>query len=122
SYCYKDYNTENNTQHMHIGDLSLGPLVRYYFLNNKIAPFIEAYYTHDIYKLHGDNTNYLGYNIGIGFGMNYFVTSFFALEPYISYQYSLGKFWDYEDMHAFEPKYYHAETTDIGIRLNYFIN
>ena len=122
SYNYEDYNTEYNPEHIYIGKLSLGPLLRYYFIDNKIAPFIEAEYTHDIYNLSGDNNNYLGYNIGIGFGLNYFITTYFALEPYLTYQYSLNKFWDYPDMHAFEPEYYHTEIIGIGIRLNYIIN
>lgn len=123
SYNYEDYNTEYFSQHIYVANLALGPILRYYFIDNQIAPFIEAEYSHAIINLPGDrNTNYLGYRADMGFGINYFITTYFALESYIDYQYSLNKYWNYIDMHAFEPEYYHTETIGVGIRLNYIIN
>ena len=123
SYNYQDYNMEYSTQHIYVANFALGPMLRYYFIDNQIAPFIEAEYSHVIVDLPGDRiTKYLGYEAGLGFGINYFFTSFFALETYADYEYSLNKYWNYRNMHAFEPEYYHTETIAIGIRLNYFIN
>ena len=103
--------------------MRIGPLFRYYFIDDRFAPFIELEYSHDIYNLPSDrNVDYLGYSIGFGIGLNYFMTKYFALEPYINYQYSLNKYWDYNyDEIPTGSYYYHIEATSIGFRLNYFI-
>ncbi len=100
--------------------IAFGPLVRYYFIDDRLAPFAEIAYTHDIFSL-SQNTKYLGYSASIGLGMNYFATKSFSIEPYIDYQYKTRLY--YVASPQF-PIYGYLTDQNIlyGLRVNYFIN
>ncbi|MFZ2323497.1 MAG: autotransporter outer membrane beta-barrel domain-containing protein [Ignavibacteriaceae bacterium] len=86
--------------------LSFGPTIRYYFSGFKIFPFVEVAYNYSSVLAsdqYGHIFNFTG-------GINYFISTSVALEPFIGYSLSTYKNPD-EDVNAFS----------VGIRVNYFV-
>lgn len=84
----------------------IGPIIRYYFETNNIAPFLEVggAYSKDIdSKQEGKRFNFSG-------GFDYFLSNSVGLEPYLSYSI----------VHFTKPDQ-NTNSFSIGIRINYFI-
>jgi hypothetical protein len=86
--------------------LSLGPTIRYYFSGFNIFPFIEAAYNYSSVL----NSDQYGHIFNFTGGINYFISTSVALEPFIGYSLSTYKNPD-QDINTFS----------LGIRVNYFI-
>ncbi|HRN25052.1 MAG: hypothetical protein IT276_01470 [Ignavibacteriaceae bacterium] len=86
--------------------LTLGPTIRYYFDNLKILPFVETAYNYS--KALGSDQ--YGHIFSFAGGINYFISTSVALEPFIGYSISTYK----------NPNQ-DSNTFSVGIRVNYFI-
>ena len=76
--------------------LTLGPVIKYYFLENNISPFIKAAYLQSIYNMtesiYSTRKSFPGYSVKFGMGLNYFFTNCFAIETSLDYVYSEREF------------------------------
>jgi hypothetical protein len=72
--------------------LTLGPVVKYYFLDRNISPFIKAGYLQSIYNMtesiYNTRKSFPGYSIKLGIGLNYFLTNSFSIETSLDYVYN----------------------------------
>ena len=100
--------------------LEYGPIIKYYFMDEKVAPYIEARYAVDIFNLVGYDKKY-GYTASIGFGMNYFITKNFSLEPYIKYQYRIKEYLVFGETTPGQT-YLIDKNILYGFGVDYFIN
>lgn len=69
---------------------SIGPFTRYYFINKRVAPFIEAEYNlgKSRYQLQGDNFQTItNKRYGAGVGLDVFITRNVAFEGTVKYLY-----------------------------------
>ena len=86
--------------------LSLGPTIRYYFSGFKFFPFAEVAYNYSSAL----NSDQYGHILNFTGGLNYFISTSVALEPFIGY--SLGTYKNPDQ---------DINTFSLGIRVNYFI-
>ncbi len=88
---------------------ALGPLFRYYFYVKDVNPFLEASFNISI----GDHYTNVGF--GLKGGMEYFLSTSVAVEPFISYNYMTNSL---ATNVAFPTT---TITVNVGIGINYFI-
>ncbi len=76
--------------------LTLGPVVKYYFLDNNISPFIKAAYLQSIYNMNESiyytRKSFTGFSVKLGMGLNYFLTNSFSIETSLDYVHSEREF------------------------------
>lgn len=103
--------------------LSLGPIIRYYLLNQELSPFAEIGYKFIINDLEysSDNIRQKGYNVRVGLGVNYFFADEFSIEPSITYEYQSTKR-KFVIEGNYRDAYINEKNTKIEIKLNYFIH
>ena len=114
------YNPSTSGFNYYDVSLEYGPIIKYYFMDEKFAPYIEARYAVDIFKLVGNDKKY-GYTASIGFGMNYFITKNFSLEPYIKYQYRIKEYLVFGETTPGQT-YLIDKNILYGFGVDYFIN
>lgn len=72
--------------------LGFGPVIKYYFLDNNLSPFVKAGYSHNIFNITDSyfktRKSFPGFSTAIGVGVNYFITNSLALESSLDYVYS----------------------------------
>ncbi len=104
--------------------LGFGPVVKYYFLDNNISPFIKIGYSHDIFNITDSYFHrrkyFPGYSVVAGAGFNYFLTDDLALETSLDYSYSLKKKETYSRNSSIWVLS-NATTISLNISLSYFL-
>lgn len=110
SYGYFEYNLKstNNSGELKLisRPISIGPVIRYYFASEPINPFVEASYRYSNSITGNQDRN--GYSFAVG--INYFLSTSVALEPYVAYENSTYIEGDEK-----------TSGVSIGVRINYFI-
>ena len=104
SYVYSELSIRNNK--FINRSISFGPVMRYYFTNEKIIPFLEASYRYSNSLIGNEDMN----SFSFAGGINYFLSKSVAIEPYIEYT---------------KTNYIVADQKisgfSLGMRINYFI-
>jgi outer membrane protein W len=93
SYNYSEKSSGDPVHLRNIGMyLGFGPVIKYYFLNNIVSPFIKAGFSQNIFNITDsysqDRKSFPGYSAVIGVGLNYFCTNNLAIDTSLDYVYS----------------------------------
>jgi hypothetical protein len=91
NYYEKSLDSGNNIEDIDMY-LTFGPVVKYYFLDNNISPFIKIGYFHSFYNMkesfYHTRKSFPGFSVKLGMGLNYFLTNSFSIETSLDYVYS----------------------------------
>ena len=124
SYNYYNHNELDYNYHPdYHNTLSLGSVLRYYILNEKLTPFVECGYNFILIDLEEGQREIdeQGYRLKIGAGLNYFFTNKVAVEPSITYVYK-STIRDFMIEGNYEEHNIIEKNVIVELKLNYFIN
>lgn len=80
--------------------LGFGPIIKYYFLDNNLSPFVKGGYSHNIFNITDsyfkNRKSFTGFSAVIGAGLNYFITNNLSLETSLDYVFSQKQIEIYE--------------------------
>jgi Outer membrane protein beta-barrel domain len=104
--------------------ITFGTVLKYYFLDNNISPFVKAGYLHSLYNItvpyNRNRKSFPGYSAELGLGLNYFFSESFSAETSLEYVYSQKKLAIYE-FNSVDLKYSFEKTLRLNISLLYFL-
>jgi len=122
NFYQKAYDSDNYIEDINMY-LSIGPVIKYYFIDDKIAPFVKVAYLQSIYNeiesVYHSRESFPGFTVKGGFGLNYFFIKSFSVETSIDYSYTQNKIEIYpEGGSPFSDSY--RESIKLSIGMLYF--